>query len=214
MQEIEGNGAHAKKKTIRPVEQKRADVQEKRKDWVETQQPQLDVNKVVFLDESSINLGMTRRYGRAFTNERAPDYEPDVRFQRKSILSTIRLDGRQIPFIFDGTLNKELFKAYVDEFLTPSLSEGDIVILDNSSVHTSKGVLDSLTDKGAIALFLPPYSPDFNPIEMLWSKIKAILRRLKARTQEKLEDALNYALRCVTLKDISNWFKYDGYSLQ
>jgi transposase len=157
---------------------------------------------------------MTRLYGRAPANERVNDYVPDVRSQRTSILSTIRLDGTQVPFIFDGTLNKELFKAYVDEFLSPSLSEGDIVILDNSSVHKAKGVLDSITDRGAIALFLPPYSPDFNPIEMLWSKIKALLRRLKARTPETLVDALNYALSCVTLKDIANWFKYDGYAQQ
>jgi len=88
------------------------------------------------------------------------------------------------------------------------------VILDNSSVHRAKGVLDSITARGAIALFLPPYSPDFNPIELMWSKVKAILRALKARTPETLMDALNYALSCVTLEDIANWFKHDGYGLQ
>jgi transposase len=85
------------------------------------------------------------------------------------------------------------------------------VILENSSVHKSKGVLDSITDRGAIALFLPEYSPDFNPIEMLWARIKAISWRLKALTLETLDDALNYALRCFILKDIANWFKYYAF---
>lgn len=207
------NGIYIKKKTLHPVEQKRPDVQEKRKDWEENQQPNLNVNKLVFLDESSINLGMTRLYGRAPTNERVNDYVPDVRFQRTSILSTIRLDGTQLPIIFEGTLNGKLFKKYVDEILSPTLSVGDVVILDNSSVHKAKGVLDSITAQGAVVLFLPPYSPDFNPIEMLWSKIKSILRKAKARTPETLVDALKYALSCITLEDVKNWFEHDGYAL-
>ena len=207
------NGIYIKKKTLHPVEQKRPDVQEKRKDWEENQQPNLNVNKLVFLDESSINLGMTRLYGRAPTNERVNDYVPDVRFQRTSILSTIRLDGTQLPIIFEGTLNGKLFKKYVDEILSPTLSVGDVVILDNSSVHKAKGVLDSITAQGAVVLFLPPYSPDFNPIEMLWSKIKSILRKAKARTPETLVDALKYALSCITLEDVKYWFEHDGYAL-
>jgi transposase len=199
---------------LHPEEQKRPDVQEQRKDWVENQQPKLDANKIVFLDESSINLGMTRLYGRAHTNERVNDYVPDVRFERTSILSSIRLDGTQIPIIFKGTLNGELFKLYVDNFLAPSLSEGDVIILDNSSVHRAKGVLDSIIAKGVKVLFLPPYSPDFNPIEMLWSKMKSLLRKAKARTHEMLVEALNYALDCITINDITNWFKHDGYNQQ
>ena len=156
---------------------------------------------------------MTRLYGRAPSNERVNDYVPDVRFRRTSVLSSIRLDGTQIPIIFEGTLNGKLFKKYVDDFLSPSLSEGDIVILDNSSVHRAKGVLDSITARGAIALFLPPYSPDLNPIELMWSKVKSILKALKARTHETLVDALNHALSCVTLEDIAAWFKHDGYAL-
>ena len=155
---------------------------------------------------------MTRLYGRAPTNERINDYVPDVRFQRTSILSTIRLDGTQLPLIFEGTLNGELFKKYVDDFLSPSLSEGDIVILDNSSVHKASGVLDSIYIRGAAAMFLPPYSPDFNPMELLWSKLKAFLRKAKARTHQTLTDALNAALASITPADIEHWFKYDGYA--
>jgi transposase len=189
-------------------------VQEKRKNWTENLQPSLHVNKLVFLDESSINLGMTRLYGRAPTNERINDYVPDVRFQRTSVLSTIRLDGTQLPLIFEGTLNGKLFKKYVDEFLAPSLSEGDIVILDNSSVHKANGVLDAIFTRGASVLFLPPYSPDFNPMELLWAKLKTILRKLKARTPETLIIALNHALASITIEDIENWFLHDGYNQQ
>lgn len=154
---------------------------------------------------------MTRLYGRALAGERVNDYVPDVRFQRLSILSTIRLDGSQVPMIFEGTLNGELFKKYVDEFLAPSLNAGDIVILDNSSVHKAKGVLDGLAKSGAKAMFLPPYSPDLNPIEMMWSKLKSILRKTKARSYEELEKHLNFALEEISLQDIKNWFLHDGY---
>ena len=157
---------------------------------------------------------MTRLYGRAPTDERVNEYVPDVRFQRTSIISSVRLDGTQVPFIFKGTLNGKLFKKYVDDYLSPSLSEGDVVILDRSSVHRVGGVLDSIIAKGAVPLFLPPYSPDYNPIEMLWSKVKAILRKKKARVASKLRQALDYAISCVTLEDIANWFKHDGYSHQ
>ena len=155
---------------------------------------------------------MTRLYGRAPRNERVNDYVPDVRFDRVSVLSTIRLDGTQIPFVFDGTLNGMLFKGYVSEFLAPALNPGDIVILDNSSVHRAKGVLDALADVGATALFLPAYSPDLNPIEMMWSKMKSILRKIKARNREALIDALNLALEQISINDIEAWFKHHGYA--
>jgi transposase len=185
-------------------------VQEKRKNW-QLNQSKLNPTKLVFLDESSINLGMTRLYGRAPVNERVNDYVPDVRFQRLSILSTVRLGGAQVPFVFDGTLNKELFKKYVEIFLVPTLSVGDILLLDNSSVHKANGVLDPIIERGVTVLFLPPYSPDFNPIEMLWSKMKSFLRKEKARTHETLVEAIKLALKSISVDDIHAWFKHDGY---
>lgn len=154
---------------------------------------------------------MTRLYGRALGGDRVDDYVPDVRFQRTSILSTVRLDGSRNPYIFTGTLNGELFKKYVDEILSPALSEGDILILDNSSVHKVKNVLDSVINRGVTVLFLPPYSPDFNPIELLWSKMKTFLRKTKARTKDKLTEALYQALDTITTQNIKNWFNHDGY---
>jgi len=171
----------------------------------------MEKEKLNFLDESSINLGMTRLYGRAATNERVNDYVPDVRFERTSIISTVRLDGTQIPFIFKGTLNGELFKAYVEKFLVPALSKDDILLMDNSSVHRTKGTVNALLEKGVIVLFIPRYSPDFNPIELLWSKLKAFLRKVKARTTGSLTKAIKLALDNISIDDIEGWFRHCGY---
>ncbi|MEG1156073.1 MAG: transposase [Acinetobacter sp.] len=149
---------------------------EQREKWQQNQSS-LDPLKLRFLDESSINLGMTRLYGRGKTNERVNDYTPDVRFERTSILSTIALDGNSAPMIFKGTLNGDLFGMYVKQFLAPTLKRGDIVVMDNLSSHKAGGVLQPIYDAGATVLFLLPYSPDFNPMDMSWSKMKSIVRK-------------------------------------
>lgn len=155
---------------------------------------------------------MTRLYGRALKNERVVDYVPDVRFQRLSILSAVRLNGTHIPFVFNGTLNGDLFIKYVEVFLAPSLSKGDIVIMDNLSSHKVKGVVDPILAQGASVLYLPPYSPDLNPIELLWSKLKAFLKKTKARTYDTLINAIKLALEYITIDDIAGWFNHDGYN--
>ena len=154
---------------------------------------------------------MTRLYGRAFKSKRVNDYTPDIRFERTSIISSIRLDGTQSPFMFKGTLNGDVFTVYVKKILAPKLREGDIVIMDNLSSHKVKGALDPVYQKGATVLFLPPYSPDFNPIELSWSKMKAILRKLKANTYIDLIEAMKLALNSFTISDINKWFKHYGY---
>jgi transposase len=169
---------------------------------------------LVFLDESSVNTALTRTYGRAPSGERINDYVPDARFERMSVISTIRLGGEMAPFCFEGTLNGELFGAYMDAMLVPILNEGDILIMDNSSVHKVKNVTKSLIDKGIRIMFLPPYSPDFNPIELLWSKVKAFLKKIKERTFDNLADALKRALEHITPTDINNWFFHDGYATE
>jgi transposase len=168
----------------------------------------------VFLDESSINTGMTRLYGRALTNERIYEYVPDVRFQRISVLSSIRYDGTLVPFVFEGTLNKELFKEYIDKLLAPTLSQSDVLIMDNSSVHKAKVVIDVLKKNKINFLFLPPYSPDLNPIELMWSKAKNKMRKIKARKKECLIQSLNTALEDIEKKDAENWFKHALYGLR
>jgi len=154
---------------------------------------------------------MTPLYGWGESSERVNDSVPDVRFERTSIISTLCENGFEASMTFKGTLNKDLFKVYIKECLVPTLKSGDIVVMDNSSVHTAKGVLQPIYDKGAAVLFLPKYSPDFNPIEMAWSKMKTMLRKLKARTGEALENALLAALEYISKQDIFKYFSHCGY---
>jgi len=156
---------------------------------------------------------MTRLYGRALTNERVNDYVPDVRFERTSIISVLGLNGITAPIMFKGTLNGDFFGGYVEYVLAPALSPGDVVVLDNYSPHKVSGVLDPIYEKGATAMFLPEYSPDLNPIEPMWSKVKSTLRKIKPRTPENLEDAMCQSLESVTYKDIVGWFENFGYSV-
>ena len=198
------------KKTLHAIEQMRDDVKARREAWQKAQ-PDMDIDKLVFLDESSINTGMTRLYGRSARGERIVDYAPDVRFRRTSILSSVRSNGDIVPLIFEGSLNGEIFKEYIAKFLAPTLKKGDIVIMDNLTSHKVRGAIDPILAVGASVVYLPPYSPDLNPIEMMWSKIKACLRKTKARTNELLVKAIAQALDLITPLDILGWFAKDGY---
>lgn len=154
---------------------------------------------------------MTRLYGWGKKSERVNDYVPDVRFERTSIIATLSKDGINAPMTFKGTLDKEVFSPYIKDFLAPTLSAGDIVVMDNYSVHIAKDILNPIYEKGATVMFLPPYSPDLNPIELAWSKMKTILRGLKARSFDEMQKALIVSLNSITKTDITNWFKHDGY---
>ena len=173
----------------------------------------MEIDKLVFLDESGTNTGMTRLYGRAPSDDRVVDYTPDVRFERTSILSSVRTNGDMVPMVYEGALNGDLFKAYIVQFLVPTLREGDIVIMDNLTSHKVAGVVDPIIAAGAKVVYLPPYSPDFNPIEMMWSKVKAYLRKVKARTKDLLEKAIAEVLELVSSTDILGWFAKCGYSI-
>lgn len=194
------------------VAQNRSDVKLKREDWMKSQKT-MDSSKLVFLDESGVNTGMTRLYGRSKGKTRVVEYVPDVRFQRTSILSSIRLDGIMVPFAFQGSLNGNIFKQYISDCLAPTLRKGDVVVMDNLSSHKVKGVIEPIYNAGATVLYLPPYSPDLNPIELMWSKMKAYLCKVKARTSQSLYTAMGQALNNITQVDIEAWFNHDGYSL-
>jgi transposase len=172
---------------------------------------QIDASKLVFLDESSINTGMTRLYGRSQGKTRVVEYVPDVRFERTSIVSTIRLDGTMTPCAFRGSMNGERFVEYIKNNVAPTLKQGDILALDNLKAHKVKGVSEAIEAVGANVLYLPPYSPEFNPIELMWSKMKANLRKTKARSFEAIERAIETALKTVSLTDTANWFSHCGY---
>ena len=205
------NLVFALKKTLYAIEQNREDVKTSRDAW-KASQPKMNIEQLVFLDESGVNTGMTRLYGRSFSNERIIDYTPDVRFERTTILSSIRVNGNMVPLVFEGALNGEFFKAYISQCLAPTLNKGDIVIMDNLTSHKVKGVIEPIIAAGASVIYLPPYSPDLNPIELMWSKMKAHLRKVKARTKELLEIAIAEALEHITISDIMGWFNENGYS--
>lgn len=156
---------------------------------------------------------MTRLYGRAPSNERINEYVPDVRFERTSVMGAMGLNGIIAPLTYKGTLNGEFFGVYVKECLAPAMKAGDTIMLDNLSAHKVENALKPLYDKGINVVFLPPYSHDFNPIEQAWSKIKAYLRKIKARTYDELFSAMGCALDLVTFEDIKGWVLNCGYGL-
>ena len=185
----------------------------KRELW-KSEQSEMNPDSLVFLDESSINTGMTRLYGRSIGSDRVVDYTPDIRFERTTILSSVRANGDMVPLVFEGSLNGDIFREYIAKCLVPTLKEGDIVVMDNLSSHKVAGVIEPIIAAGAKVLYLPPYSPDFNPIEMMWSKMKASLRKAKARTKVLLQVAIAEALSSITISDILAWFAENGYGIQ
>lgn len=171
----------------------------------------MDVNRLVVLDECGINTGMSRLYGREFKGERVIEYVPDCRYENTTILSSVRLDGDCQYVIFEGGVNGDIFKMYIERFLIPSLRKDDIVIMDNLSSHKVKGIVDAIENAGAFVRFLPEYSPDLSPIEPMWSKIKSFLRSLKARLFDDLLPAVKTAFDSISTDDISGWFAHCGY---
>ena len=154
---------------------------------------------------------MTRLYGRAFGGERVVEYVPDVRYETTTILSSVRLSGDTVPVIFEGALNGKTFKTYIEKALAPVLLQGDIVIMDSLSSHKVKGIVETVEKAGASVVFLPEYSPDLNPIELMWSKIKSVIRSLKPRSRDELEIAISLAFEAVSPDAISAWFDHCGY---
>jgi transposase len=164
------------------------------------------------LDESGAKTNLTRLCGRALKGQRAHASAPCGRWQTTTMISSIRLDGSTACMALEGTTDTESFRAYVGEVLVPTLRPGDIVVLDNLSPHKSNPTLALITNAGAQVLFLPAYSPDLNPIEKMWSKVKALLRGTEARTPADLITAIGQALAMVTAQDALGWFVSCGYS--
>lgn len=184
---------------------------EKREAWEDITDT-IPLEHLVFLDESGVNTNMSRRYARALGGERATDAVPLNKGTSTTILSSVRLDGGTVPMIFDGAVNRERFKEYLRECLAPTLRKGDVVIMDNLPCHKVDGVKGIIEQAGATVLYLPPYSPDLNPIEMMWSKIKSFLRMVKARTLDSLLTAIPLAFSSIQISDIFGWFTACGYS--
>ena len=168
---------------------------------------------LVFLDESGVNINMARRYGRGKGGQRVVDHTPLSTPQSTTILSSIRLDGEVAFTTFQGGTTGDKFLTYLKDVLIPTLRPEDIVVMDNLRTHHIQAVSELLHDAGAEVLYLPPYSPDLNPIEKLWSKVKAILRKLRVRSLDALDDAIRFALNCVSADDCDGWFRCAGYCL-
>jgi transposase len=195
-----------KKKTLAASERK----EEERREW-EEKAKHLDARKLVFLDESGSNIALTRLYGRAPKGKRARGSIPRNRGKNVTVISCLNFDGLGESLILDGAANGELFELYVEQILAPSLKPGQIVIMDNLSIHKRQKARELIEARGCEVLFLPPYSPDFSPIEEAFSKIKAVLRKIGARTRDALQEALEYALTTVSASDAAGWFRHCGY---
>lgn len=155
---------------------------------------------------------MTRLYGRSKRGLRVRDHIPTSRWETTTLIAAVGVNGPQAPWVFRGALDGEMFKAYVEHVLAPTLRPGDILVMDNLSTHKNKTARDMILATGTTIWDLPPYSPDLNPIEKMWSKVKAYLRKCKARTSQALLQAIGAALRKITSTDIQGWFASCGYS--
>lgn len=170
------------------------------------------VNNLVFLDESGCNINMTRRYAYALGGSRAVDSAPLTKPKNTTILSSIQLDGEDRHTTFSGGTTAEKFMQYLEHDLLPYLGKEAVLIMDNMKTHHAKAVKVLLKQRNVRYLYLPPYSPDLNPIEKLWSKVKASLRKSKARTPDELSPAIQEAFGHIEPSDCSGWFRSCGYT--
>ena len=174
-------------------------------------QPELDPARLVFLDETWTSTNMARTRGRSPRGERLRSSVPHGHWKTTTLVAGLRLSGIAAPFVLDGPINRDAFQAYVDRILVPELSPGDIVVMDNLGSHKGPDVRAAIEATGARLLFLPPYSPDFNPIEMAFSKLKALLRKAAERTIEGLWSAIGRLVDTVTPTECANFFAAAGY---
>jgi transposase len=167
-----------------------------------------------FVDESGVNLAMTRLYGRAPTGERVMASVPQNYGQSVTVLGALGAHGLQAVMTVEGATDTEVFRTYVKRVLGPTLTPGDIVVMDNLQAHKVVGIQQAIARRGAQLVYLPPYSPDLSPIEACWSKLKTALRTAKARTRDVLDAAIKAALPTITAVDAHGWFRHCGYALQ
>lgn len=183
---------------------------EARAAWREAQ-PGFDITRLVFIDETWAKDNMVRLYGRAPRGQRLLDKVPLARWETTTFVAALRCDGLTAPMVLDGPINGEWFFAYVEQVLCPTLRPGDIVILDWLGSHRSPRIRQAIEACGASLSYLPKYSPDLNPIEMAFSKLKALLRKAAERSTEALWNRIGLLLDAFTPQDCANYFKAAGY---
>jgi transposase len=201
----------ALKKSVHASEQLRPDVVAAREAWFELQ-PTLSDKRLIFLDETGVTTNMVRRYGRAPRGQRVKGYAPAGHWKITTFIAGLSGDGLVAPFVVDQPMNREIFTQYVRQFLVPELEPGDVVILDNLSSHKGSEAAALVEASGATLLFLPPYSPDLNPIEMVFAKLKQMLRVAKERTREDLWNRVGALLDCFLPNECQNYIRHAGYA--
>jgi transposase len=192
---------------MRASEQRRADVAQQRRRWKE-KIAGVDPSRFVFLDETGAKTNMTRPCARSRKGERATAYAPQGHWHTTTLVAGLTLAGAVAPMVLDGAMDRLSFEAYVSHCLLPELPPRAIVIMDNLSAHKSAAITHLIENAGATLWYLPPYSPGYNPIEQMWSKVKATLRRLRARTQDALGEAIALALDAVSPEDSQGFFPH------
>ncbi|MDQ4122282.1 MAG: IS630 family transposase [Acidobacteriota bacterium] len=166
-----------------------------------------------FLDEAGASTILTRLYARAIGGRRITEAVPRNYGASTSMIAAMGINGVDATMIIAGSVDTLVFNAYCEQVLRPTLKVGDVIVLDNLGAHRASRIEEICKECGARVIWLPPYSPDFSPIELMWSKVKAYLKKAKARTQEELEKAIAVALKTITISDCLNWFGHCGYQV-
>lgn len=195
---------------IHAAEQQRPDVQARRAAWVLDRQA-WDSRQLVFIDESGARTNLTRQYGRCRRGARLVAYAPHGHWKTTTFVAALRSDGLTAPMVLDGAMNGKAFLAYVQQVLVPTLQPGDLVVLDNLSSHKQTGVREAIESAEAKLVYLPPYSPDLNPIELVFSKLKWLLRSAAERTVDALWSRLGDLMDHFPAQQCCNYIRHCGY---
>ena len=194
------------------AEQQRPDVAARRGQW-QADQAGLPVEQLVFIDETGLTTNMVRRYGRAPQGQRLVDRTPHGHWKTTTFVSALRHDRLTAPMVVDGPMNSAVFLAYVRQVLVPTLNAGNIVVMDNLSSHKAAGVRQAIEAVGARLVYLPPYSPDYNPIEMAYSKLKWLVRSAAQRTVEGLWSLVGRLLNQFPAGECRRYLRHCGYTM-
>jgi transposase len=205
--------APAQKKTQRAAEQDRPDVATARAEW-HAGQGELNPARLVFIDETGASTNMTRRYGRCPRGQRLVSSVPWGHWKTTTFVAALRVDQIGAPCALDGPMDGDCFRAYIEQFVVPTLRPGEIVIMDNLASHKVAGIREAIEAAGAELRYLPPYSPDLNPIEQAFAKLKALLRKAAARTIDDLIAAIADALTKFQPAECQNYLANSGYRYQ
>lgn len=198
------------KKTLHAAEQDRPDVAAARAE-LKAEQPSLKTRRLVFIDETSVTTKMVRHYGRCPRGERLVAKVPHGHWKTMTLIAGLRTDGLTAPYVIDGAMDGPAFLAYIEQVLAPTLDKGDVVFMDNLRTHKVDGIAEALKAVGAKVRYLPAYSPDLNPIEMAFAKLKAALRKGAARTVKALWKLIGKLVKEFAPDECANYFHHAGY---